>query len=119
MGKKILIIEKNLIEAMSLERLFVKLGATSLGIATDYFTTMVLINDSTPDLVFVNPNLTLESEGLDVVHEVLKKITCKIYFFSSKISPELKNKISLLGDFESIDESSTAQLEVVLTGCMS
>jgi len=116
MGKKILIVEKNLIKAMSLEKVFIKLGATSIGIATDYFTSMVLIKDSTPDIVFVNPNLTLESEGLDVAHEISQIISCKFYFFKSKMVKELSYKNLLSVPFQLVDETSMSELGSTLSG---
>lgn len=76
--KHFLIVERNLIRAMDLEKEFTTFGAESVGIATDYITSMLLMKDKKADVVFINPNLTLEGEGLGIADEIKLKLVVPI-----------------------------------------
>jgi hypothetical protein len=42
---------------------------------------MMLMKDKKADVVFINPNLTLEGEGLGIADEIKLKFDCEILFF--------------------------------------
>ncbi|MFT6717570.1 MAG: hypothetical protein ACJA0Q_002227 [Saprospiraceae bacterium] len=102
--KKFLIVEKNLIKAMAMEKDLIALGLESIGIATDYLTSMILIKDTAPDVVYLNPNLTLEAEGLGVAIEIEMRVKCKIFVFTSGLSEILKERFIAAHSYVFIDE---------------
>ena len=105
-NRKFLIIEKNLIKAMRLKKVLKDAGSQTIGIATDYVTSMLLIKKQTPDVVFVNPNLTLEAEGLGVVKEIKSLIDCDFHIFKSDLSDVLRERFSSVISYPFIEESN-------------
>lgn len=114
--RKFLIVEKNLLKAIELERQLIELGGESIGIATDYLTTMLLINDVSPEVVYINPNLTLEAEGLGVAKEIEKKVKCEIFIFTSALSKTLKERFVIAYQYCFIDEAIELNLISSLKG---
>ena len=105
-NRKFLIIEKNLIKAMRLEKVLKDAGAQTIGIATDYVTSMLLVKKQAPDVVFVNPNLTLEGEGLGIMNEIKSLIDCDFQVFKSDLSEVLKQRFSAVNPYPFIEESN-------------
>lgn len=93
MKRKVLILEKDLVKAMSYEKQISELEATVVGIATDYVTAMLLVKDHGPDVIFCNPNLTLDEEGLDVVSYVKEISDCEIHVFQDGLMESTKEKL--------------------------
>jgi hypothetical protein len=109
-NRKFLIVEKNLIKAMKLERKLKDSGAKTIGIATDYVTSMLLIKNQKPDVVFVNPNLTLEGEGLGVAKEIKLLIDCELYVFTDDLSDVLESRFRAATPYEFIQEMNDESL---------
>ena len=114
--RKFLIVEKNLIKAMKLEQKLKNSGAQTIGIATDYFTAMLLIKNQTPDVVFVNPNLTLEGEGLGVAKEIKLLIDCELYVFTDELSDILEARFRAANPYEFIQEMNDESLINAMSG---
>jgi hypothetical protein len=117
--RKFLIVEKNLVKAMSLEKKLQNTGAESIGIATDYVTSMLLIKDVVPDVVFISPNLTLEGEGLGVADEIKALISCDLFVFTDGLSDELKERFMSAHSYTFIKETDDECLIGALNGGIS
>ncbi|MFT6745771.1 MAG: two-component SAPR family response regulator [Glaciecola sp.] len=113
-NRKFLIVEKNLIKAMRMEKMLKDSGAESIGIATDYVTSMLLIKDQTPDVVFINPNLTLEGEGLGVANEIQLVAECDIFIFTAELSDVLKERFLVAHSYVFVMETDDECLKSAL-----
>lgn len=78
--KIVLLIEKNLVNALEYEKLLKSFGFEVVGIGFDFMTSLLNYKDHQPDIIFCNPNLMLKGEGLEVV-EFLNKNEETVYLY--------------------------------------
>ena len=77
---------------------------------------MLLLKEKKVDVVFINPNLTHEGEGLGIADEIILKFNCEIFIFSKYLEPRLKERFRAVSAHKFIDESLRSEVNEALFG---
>lgn len=114
---KILIVEDELIIAEDIKMQLVKLGYQVTGVAKDFNSARILLEEDTPDLLLVDIVLKGEQDGIDLAHFVKEQYDLPVIFLTShadKLTVERAKKVNpegyLLKPFQKEDLFSTIEI---------
>ncbi len=77
---------------------------------------MLLMKEKKVDVLYINPNLSLEGEGLGIADEVKLKFDSEIFIFSADLDFGLKERFKVKYPYKFIDEKVEGNIKEALFG---
>lgn len=89
---KLLIIEDNAIQALTIEMIVKRLGFQEVQKAYSAKTAYKILEDFEPNIMLVDINLGTEETGIDIVKKVQQKIPARVLYITGNSDLHHKNK---------------------------
>lgn len=102
MGKKIMIIEDEIIVANDIKQILLISGFNVIGVSTKYDQSVIQINKLKPDLIICDINLQGEKSGIDLIQELSGKYNFTVIFISAYSDIETIKNANLVNPFNYI-----------------
>ncbi|MDZ7715702.1 MAG: response regulator [Balneolaceae bacterium] len=92
-SKKILIVEDELIIALTIEKMVQRLGHQVVGTVTSGEQAVNLVLENTPDLILMDIRLQGELDGIETMEEIRKQTNTPVIYITGNTDEQNKNRV--------------------------
>jgi DNA-binding NarL/FixJ family response regulator len=98
-GKRILIIEDQMISAKGIERTLQRFGFQVMGIAASEDDAIKLLTEEVPDLMLVDIKLKGSKDGIEVAHQIQSQFDVPVVILTANTDDETVERVYHLGAY--------------------